>query len=54
MEFELNSNSTKFNSTIKLKLPLNWIKIQLKKIEVQIGGKGIVKYVCEYGVEKKT
>jgi hypothetical protein len=46
MNFELNFNSTKFNSTIKL-------KIQLKKNEMQIGGKDIVNMFVNMMLKQK-
>jgi hypothetical protein len=45
--FEVNSTwiKNKFN---------NWIKIQLKKIEMQIGGEGIENLLMDMMLKKKT
>ncbi len=47
MKFELNSNSTKLN------WQLNWIEIQLKKNEMQIGGENIENMFVNMMLEKK-
>ncbi len=47
MKFELNSNSTKLN------WQLNWITIQLKKNEMQIGGENIENMFVNMMLEKK-